>query len=748
MKRLFLSILVALLSMNLFAQTNCWDGTVSENYNGGNGTIEDPYQIANAQQLALLAQQTNSGTGGDAYYILVDDIWLNDGITTNTWTAIGLPIESEAHYFTGRFDGNGKTIHGLLNEDYDRITGLFGCTDGAEITNVHLSDVKLKGSQYVGGLVAYAGGTDVSNCSIENANLFSLPEAYETRVGGLIGYLGAPYPYATNVVNYTGTNRIADCQTASDVEVRGLYAGGVVGYFSFANMVNCKNYGSVKSDRIAGGVIGVVFSYQVQGEETWFITGCHNYGEITIESDEEHGAGGGLIGCFLTASHHVFYVVDCSNHGDVHCNGQVAGGIIGSAVPFMNILNVYNTGNINALGMAGGIVGRCLVFEAFICRNAYNTGEIMCENSELLGAILGEGYVIISDCYWLANENYGGSGGSLGLTNSCAFGPTDSPTEWQLDSLCYNTHDLLTALNAGAESIENDYPEVGEVSRWCADMTLTNGGTPVFEPYYNLYGGEWYYEITNANGSITYQYLQCAGDTAVAEERPKIIVRTNTIYDDKGKQQTVTHEYVYERDSVVYWWNKDLQEFTTLYDLTADVGDEWVINVGTESLVMHVDAVSDYEYDGRTLKMLSVSDENDLFSGDIVCGIGHLTSFFPERLMNRGRGYRVKGIRCYWQDGELVFKLGEKDCDEVYQEYHNQGVDETETSGFRIYPNPANDVIVVETPEGATLQEYRITNLLGKTMLTGTSQTINVSSLPSGMYFLTLGTQTLKFTKQ
>lgn len=265
------------------------------------------------------------------------------------------------------------------------------------------------------------------------------------------------------------------------------------------------------------------------------------------------------------------------------------------------------------------------------------------------------------------------------------------------------------------------------------------------EIYYN---GEWYYEITNANGSITYQYLQCAGDTAVAEERPKIIVRTNTIYDDKGKQQTVTHEYVYERDSVVYWWNKDLQEFTTLYDLTADVGDEWVINVGTESLVMHVDAVSDYEYDGRTLKMLSVSDENDLFSGDIVCGIGHLTSFFPERLMNRGRGYRVKGIRCYWQDGELVFKLGEKDCDEVYQEYHNQGVDETETSGFRIYPNPANDVIVVETPEGATLQEYRITNLLGQTMLTGTSQTINVSSLPSGMYFLTLGTQTLKFTKQ
>ena len=280
------------------------------------------------------------------------------------------------------------------------------------------------------------------------------------------------------------------------------------------------------------------------------------------------------------------------------------------------------------------------------------------------------------------------------------------------------------------------------------DSTLYQNGYLDCDQIVGWNGFVWYYEITNENGDRTYQYLQCVGDTAVAGERPKIIVRTNTIYDDKGKQQTVTHEYVYERDSVVYWWNKELQEFTTLYDLTADVGDEWVINVGTESLVMHVDAVSDYEYDGRTLKMLSVSDENDLFSGDIVCGIGHLTSFFPERLMNRGGGYRVEGFRCYWQDGELVFKLGEKDCDAVYQEYHNQGVDETETSGFRIYPNPANDVIVVETPEGATLQEYRITNLLGQTMLTGTSQTINVSSLPSGMYFLTLGTQTLKFTKQ
>lgn len=54
----------------------CWDGTVAEAYAGGDGTPENPYQIATSQQLALLAQQTNDGTGGDACYVLTANISL------------------------------------------------------------------------------------------------------------------------------------------------------------------------------------------------------------------------------------------------------------------------------------------------------------------------------------------------------------------------------------------------------------------------------------------------------------------------------------------------------------------------------------------------------------------------------------------------------------------------------------------------------------------------------------------------
>jgi len=266
---------------------------------------------------------------------------------------------------------------------------------------------------------------------------------------------------------------------------------------------------------------------------------------------------------------------------------------------------------------------------------------------------------------------------------------------------------------------------------------------------------EWYYEI-EWDDSITYQHLECAGDTTIGNERPKIIVRSNTQY-DRDTIIEVTHEYIYDDNGIVYWWNKDLEEFTTLYDLTADVGDEWEIKVGTESLTMHVDAVELYEYEGKTYRILRVSDPDDLFSGDIVCGIGHLTSFFPERLMNRDKGYRVDGLRCYWIGDELIFKMGDEDCDAVYSQIH--GIEEdgpsTGSGTLTVYPNPTNGVLFVETHGRASqlpAETYRITNLMGQTVLSGNitaeNQQINIEKLPAGMYFINVNEQTAKFVKQ
>ena len=264
---------------------------------------------------------------------------------------------------------------------------------------------------------------------------------------------------------------------------------------------------------------------------------------------------------------------------------------------------------------------------------------------------------------------------------------------------------------------------------------------------------DWYYEIHNDDGSITYQHLEVEGDTVVGNQRPKIIVRSNTQY-DKDTPTEVTHEYVYEENGIVYWWNKDLEEFTTLYNLNAQVSDEWTIKVGNDSLIMHVDGVDSIVYEGRSFRVLHVSDPDDLFSGDIVCSVGHLTSFFPERLMTRGKGYRVGGLRCYWVNEELFFKYGDRDCDAIYNDLH-YGIEEdspsTGSGTLGVYPNPANNTLFVETRLIASLPDltYRITNLMGQTLLQGNitteNQQIDISSLPAGMYFISVGGQTVKF---
>ena len=266
------------------------------------------------------------------------------------------------------------------------------------------------------------------------------------------------------------------------------------------------------------------------------------------------------------------------------------------------------------------------------------------------------------------------------------------------------------------------------------------------EPIYDNFpiGTEWYYEITNDNGSVTYQYLECASDTTINDQPIHILVRINTLY-DKEKYDVTTHEYIYEENNKVYWWNKTLGEFTTLYDFGAEVGDEWEIKVGTQTIPVHVDAAQTVTYKSQEYKMLSISDPDDIFTGDIICGIGHLTSFFPEKLMNKG--YRVENIRCFWQDGELVYQNGDQDCDEIYEQHH-LGVDEIDSeNNFAVYPNPSHDVLYVLSDN--INSEYRVTNLMGQTLMIGEitseNQMIDVSSLTKGIYFITINNESQKF---
>ena len=117
-----------------------------------------------------------------------------------------------------------------------------------------------------------------------------------------------------------------------------------------------------------------------------------------------------------------------------------------------------------------------------------------------------------------------------------------------------------------------------------------------------------------------------------------------------------------------------------------------------------------------------------------------------------------------WEaDGEGAYlELIDLDMDNSLPEnwtvgYDLTGVSETLVEGdFRVFPNPAHDILHVETPYyDVSTGEYRIINLMGQTMMAGplnvvetqnfaSLQRIDISKLPAGIYFITVGEVTKK----
>ena len=742
--------------VNHIVEKSYWNGK-AEPWTKGSGTTEDPYLIESAENLAWLAKSVNEkqdliidtcysiGGGWYLYYhfydvyafqdtcfkVVIDiDLKKDEGLFWNPIGGISYidqnsydgPITAP-HYindvfnnpiyycylsFAGRFDGNNHSIDNYslyINYSSNHVNqyqGLFGMVYEANICNIYANNfhINMQKGCHTGGIVGNGTRSTITNCHLSGKYIAG---SIEYNNGG--GYIGG-------IAGTAKACRIENCTVQAHFNAYTSIVGGIVAqmivdpmYNQNDGVFNCSYCGIM--DDLSGSVGGIIgrCSSTTENKGVIRVQHCFSRGSMTE-------------GCL-------------GNYGEMR--DTKFGGIIGSvlSIDTLNVLNCYSndtlTGNASTSSsnnaFAGGIIGQANAATTLYVKNSYHVGPI---TSKYKGGILAQ------------NTN-------MTIVRNSFFDRTVAPDDGfglPLESDYMKTEAFVSQLNNGSSVFRMD-TEPNE-----------NDGYPIFGTDGLIFvGAEWYYEILNGDGSITYQHLQCTGDTTVGNQRPKIIVRSNTQYDKDGHTE-VTHEYVYEENGVVYWWNKDLQVFTVLYDFGAEVGDEWEIKVGSESIVARVYEMETQMIGGIPYKRMTIGDTNNLFSGTLISTIGHTTSFFPERLMSRGKGYRVEGLRCYWLDGDLMLKLGDKDCDEVYQQYHNS-LDETNENDFTVYPNPTNDVLFVETRHGTSLpaeQKYRITNLMGQTLQQGNisaeTQQIDISKLPSGMYFITVGEITMKFVKQ
>ena len=252
--------------------STAWDGT-TKTQPTGQGTQASPYEIADGEQLAWLADKVNNASTVSAIYaVLTDDIDLGGCSFT--------PIGKDFHEFSGSFDGQGHTISGLnVTAQY---AGLFGSIKDAEIKNVIIQGtVTAAGSNsYAAGIAAVAKGS--SNSITGCGNETTVSSDYYAA-----GILGSNF-------NSSTTTPITGCYNSGSVSGKSRAAGILAYDNGKASISDCYNIGTITSSDNAGGIRAHYTS--MAGS----IQNCYNASSVTGNSAGAIAPGGNntLKNCF------------------------------------------------------------------------------------------------------------------------------------------------------------------------------------------------------------------------------------------------------------------------------------------------------------------------------------------------------------------------------------------------------------------------------------------------------------------
>ena len=295
---------------------------------------------------------------GDNY--IMTDIYGNSkvgglvGAMANSTLDIGTPLYGKA----------GTTITGLYIEANTIAGGIVGAMDTSF----------LKGPQ------SLSPTSSINKFDEKKASIICTINGSGNSIGGAVGK-----------ATYSSIDGIAVKATVNNIEknnTKGIYTGGVVGYFDNGNLAvkNCSFSGIVAGNDYTGGIAGEI-------NKLGQITQCINYGKIT--GGEKTG---GICGKVYNKDDEPF-IYKCANTDSIKGKKYV-GGIVGfisagggEGKDWTKIENCGNYGNVTASssggGCVGGIVGKCDSDKIRVCKSA-NHGTITGEGSfKGIGGIAG-----------------------------------------------------------------------------------------------------------------------------------------------------------------------------------------------------------------------------------------------------------------------------------------------------------------------------------------------------------------------
>lgn len=255
--RLFRKIVyvVTIVAISAFA---AWTGSNLEP--SSTKTIDGKkfYEISTPDELAWFAKEVNNGNTQINAILKNDIVFGKDtaSICSYSWTPIG---HSPSNEFNGIFDGNNKSIYGLLISDQRRYVGFMGVVGlSGVVRNLKIMNVEMLGKlnnsfsdslYYVGSLAAYNQGkiTNVSNMgNLSTVRTLELPYGVKVNyVGGLVGFNMGHISWSINYGTIVGGLHLNYDITEYHISANN-YAGGITGGNDGA-MENVINYGNVSS---------------------------------------------------------------------------------------------------------------------------------------------------------------------------------------------------------------------------------------------------------------------------------------------------------------------------------------------------------------------------------------------------------------------------------------------------------------------------------------------------------------------
>jgi hypothetical protein len=247
-----------------------------------------------------------------------------------------------------------------------------------------------------------------------------------------------------------------------------------------------------------------------------------------------------------------------------------------------------------------------------------------------------------------------------------------------------------------------------------------------------------------------------SGDTVIEGQSAKILSKNFTGIDWSMTVVTnlIGNEYTYEDNGVIFL--RYLNQWDTLYQFNAQVGDHWRMakqpfaNVCPENSRLKVLSTGNKIINNETRKYLVVDFCNpDLTSlgwgqDTIVENIGFIGTYFLPYDQFDGAldGNEGGPFRCYSHDNFATYAPHFSGaCDYIV------GVDEVTSNKtiFKIYPNPLGNEIHLPIEYASSYHHYTIYSLDGKIQQVGTiSETIPLNQLRNGNYILEISNTTHK----